>query len=127
VRRYVIGAVAGIGLAALIVGALLLFTDLRVTDQSPSEEAAQLLVEDGQSVQRCCGKPLSVTVPDVVGRTVHDAKEALKGEGLQIRFESPRLGKDKALGPRAVVSGQNPQGGTRASRGLTVTLFIHPE
>jgi hypothetical protein len=123
VKRFFAGVVTTIALVALVVAGLLLFTDLRVTDQSPSEEASRALLEDGQQVLRCCGKPPSIPVPNVVGITGGAGRKALTSIGLKPHFI---LGQPGPVGGQ-VIDAQHPDPGTRASHGARVTLFINGE
>jgi hypothetical protein len=57
VKEYFVGGVVALALAVAVVAALLLFTDLRVTDQSVKEVATSLLLEGTDQAQ----------VPDLSG------------------------------------------------------------
>jgi len=121
-KRFLAGTVTGIALAALIGAALLLFTDLRVTDQSVREEISHALL-DGQGVFPCCGKRPSVSVPNVVGSSAEAARTALKDDGLETRFVAPGPGPATGL----VVGAQDPSAGTLASPGSTISLYLRGE
>jgi beta-lactam-binding protein with PASTA domain len=62
-----------------------------------------------------------VTVPDEIGKTADDAKADLESQGLnvveqtQFTFDSSQYGH---------VIDQDPKGGTTASRGDTVTIYV---
>jgi hypothetical protein len=51
VKQYFVGGALALALAAVVVGALLLFTDLRVTDQSAKEEGTALFLRAPPLVQ----------------------------------------------------------------------------
>jgi beta-lactam-binding protein with PASTA domain/tRNA A-37 threonylcarbamoyl transferase component Bud32 len=62
--------------------------------------------------------PVMVEVPDVVGTTLDEARKALEGAGFKVTVE-------KALGGFfRTVRFQDPEGGTKAPKGSTVTLTI---
>ena len=62
-----------------------------------------------------------VTVPDVVGRSVDDAKAALAAAGLTATVSSTGVPSDQPVG---VVAGSSPSGGQRVTPGTTVTLYL---
>lgn len=121
VKRFLGGTVAGIALAALVAVALLLLTGLRVTDQSVKEEIAHSLL-GAQAVVRCCGRPPSVSVPNLIGMSTSAARSVLNNDELKTRLVTPRRGSASG-GPNLVVQAQNPSAGTLASPGRTVTLY----
>jgi beta-lactam-binding protein with PASTA domain len=121
VKQYFVGAVVGLAVAAVVAAALLLFTDLRVTDQSPEQEAANLLVGNGQEVVRCCGKPPSVDIPDLTGTSLSDARASLEQLGLRVHLLRPKPGPISSSSP---VVNQQPSPGALASPGSKITLVI---
>jgi serine/threonine-protein kinase len=73
----------------------------------------------GDTVQLVVSKgPPLVTVPNVVGRSEKDARDELKDAGFKVKVNKP-LG-FVIFG----VNSQDPQGGTQAPRGSTVTITV---
>jgi hypothetical protein len=115
VKQYFIGGGVALALTAAVVAALLLFTDLRMTDQSAKEEAAALFLEGTDQAE----------VPDVRGTPIPAAGDALRNAGFH-----PLLG-HRGLDPftrhlnkpTPLVQGQKPPAGTVAKIGSTVTLY----
>ena len=103
-----------LALAAVVVGALLLFTDLRVTDRSVKEEAMSVL-RVGTAAK----------VPNVRGTPIPAAGDAIRNAGLH-----PVLG--RGIGPfmqhlhrpPPLVQGEKPPAGTTVRIGSTVTLYF---
>jgi len=60
-----------------------------------------------------------VEVPDVVGDSVDDAKQALEGAGFKVEEDRGLLG---LFGD--TVKGQSVKGGDRAPKGSTITIKI---
>jgi beta-lactam-binding protein with PASTA domain len=116
VKQYFVGGVVAVALAVAVVAALLLFTDLRVTDQSVKEEATSLLLEATHQAQ----------VPDLRGTPIPAAGDAIRDTGLRpllghrgLDSLSLHLQKQPPL-----VQGQKPPPGTVVKIGSTVTLYI---
>ncbi len=63
--------------------------------------------------------PQTVTVPDLTGKTISDARKSLQAVGLQIGAIYPAGNNDN----RRVIS-QDPPGGTKAQRGSAVDVFV---
>jgi beta-lactam-binding protein with PASTA domain len=116
VKQYFVGGAVALALAAVVVAALLLFTDLRVTEQSAKEEATSLFLEGTDQAQ----------VPDVRGTPIRAAGDALRNAGFH-----PLLGR-RGLAPvmahlrkpPPLVQGQEPPAGTTAKIGSTVTMYV---
>jgi beta-lactam-binding protein with PASTA domain/aminoglycoside phosphotransferase (APT) family kinase protein len=66
------------------------------------------------------GAPGDVTVPDVVGRKIDDARDALEDVGLEVAVTSRP---DERIDRDTVIS-QSPAGRTQAPRGSTVELVV---
>jgi eukaryotic-like serine/threonine-protein kinase len=92
-----------------------------VISQDPSDgtgyegDAISLVVSQGPEV-------VEVEVPNVVGDRVRDAERQLERAGLEIQVE-PDLGDHPRL-RRQRVLGQNPEAGSMAPEGSTVTVYI---
>ena len=67
--------------------------------------------------------PEQVTVPDVVGDSLGEARSALEGEGLNVDVVREESG-DAEPG---TVLGQDPAGGTEVDEGATVTITVAEE
>jgi serine/threonine-protein kinase len=63
--------------------------------------------------------PKKVQVPDVVGGSVGTASQRLRSDGFKVAYV-----RDTSDKPRNTVTGQDPQGGTSAEEGATVTLTV---
>ncbi|MEA2139145.1 MAG: eukaryotic-like serine/threonine-protein kinase [Solirubrobacteraceae bacterium] len=63
--------------------------------------------------------PKDVPVPSVVGASVSAASQRLRSDGFKVAYV-----RDTSDKPRNEVTGQDPQGGTAADEGSTVTLNI---
>jgi beta-lactam-binding protein with PASTA domain len=114
--KYFVGGIVTLALAAVVVAALLLFTDLRVTDQSAKDEATSLFLEGTDQAQ----------VPDVRGSSIPAAGEAMRNAGFH-----PLLGHrgiaqvmSHLHKPPPLVHGQDPPAGTTLKIGSTVTLYL---
>jgi beta-lactam-binding protein with PASTA domain len=116
VKQYFVGGALALALAAVVVAGLLLFTDLRVTDQSAKEEATALFLEGTDQAE----------VPDVRGTPIPAAGDAIRNAGFH-----PLLGR-RGLAPFSahlhkpppLVQGQKPPAGTIAKIGSTVTMYV---
>jgi hypothetical protein len=116
VKQYFVGGAVALAVAAVVVAGLLLFTDLRVTDQSAKEEATSLFFEGTDQAQ----------VPDVRGTPIPAAGEAIRNAGFH-----PLLGR-RGMAPFAAhlnkpppfVQGQKPPAGTVLKIGSTVTMYV---
>ena len=114
-KQYFVGGAVALALAAVVVAALLLFTDLRVTDQSAKEEATALFLEGTDQAE----------VPDVRGTPIPVAGDAIRKAGFH-----PLLGRGIAPfsthlhRPPPFVHGQSPPAGTIAKIGSTATLYV---
>jgi len=111
-RQYVVGGVVALGLAAVVVVCLLLFTDLRVTDRSAKDEAASLFLEGTDQTQ----------VPDVMGTPETAARHSLHDAGLDAHVVY--VGQFPYSTPSApVVHGQKPPPLSTVKIGSAVTLY----
>jgi PASTA domain len=115
-RQYLIGGITALALAAVIVAALLLFTDLRVTDQSAKDEATSLFLEGTDQAQ----------VPDVRGSSIPAAGKAMRNAGFHPLLGHRGLAQVMAHlhRPPPLVQGQDPPAGTILQIGNSVTLYI---
>ena len=66
--------------------------------------------------------PEQVTVPDVEGKTEAEAKEILTGDGFKVSVAHTSTPLDNS--DDGTVVDQNPNGGTKADKGSTVTITI---
>ncbi len=62
-----------------------------------------------------------VAVPDVAGRSVQDAEDALTAQGLTVGDITPIDGSSQ---PEGIVDSTNPAAGTRVAVGTTVTILV---
>jgi hypothetical protein len=101
--------------------------DLDEPGPAPAPAVASLpsvseLVDEGARQYRRRSK---VTVPDVVGRSLDEARTVLVGHGLVPGSSDPDGPPVTATGwPRTVVTDQSPEAGARVPSGSTVTLWL---
>lgn len=78
-------------------------------------------VEEGARVKLVISKGIEeVDVPDVVGKTAEEAKQALLNAGFQVE-EDEEYSEEIAEG---LVISQTPEGETKAERGSTITIVV---
>jgi eukaryotic-like serine/threonine-protein kinase len=89
----------------------------RITAQDPDPGSP---AELGSSVDITVsdGKP-RLTIPDVTGKDVSEAKIALQAEGFKVKQQKD----DESTEPKDTVTRSTPAAGTQAPAGATVTLF----
>ncbi|WP_328317027.1 Stk1 family PASTA domain-containing Ser/Thr kinase [Streptomyces sp. NBC_00388] len=86
----------------------------QVAKQSPAEGAS---AAEGDTVTLTLSKgPRMISVPDVTGGSVDDAKTALTGKGFKVHVDRPFLSFSDT------VAGQSVDGGDRAPEGSTITI-----
>src|SRR5262249_35808680 len=89
----------------------------QVARQSPGADAE---AGEGDTVTLTVSKgPEMVAVPDVVGESVDDAKQALKSAGFEVEEDRGLLG---LFGD--TVKSQSVTGGDKAPKGSTITIRI---
>ncbi|MFE1440505.1 DUF6777 domain-containing protein [Streptomyces sp. NPDC058739] len=118
------------------------FDKKRIVKVEPAEKKldAVLLVEDNQEgedtrLERPAGtsgeqdevrevdpEPKDAEVPDVVGKSAEEAEAALLEAGFEVETATADPGEAESAEPGQVIR-QNPEAGTVAARGSTVTLY----
>nr|WP_202447008.1 Stk1 family PASTA domain-containing Ser/Thr kinase [Streptomyces sp. SID5468] len=78
--------------------------------------------KSGDAVAFTVSKGRPVPVPDVTGKTVSDAEQALTGAGLKVEVSGTPVYSDAV--PKDSVAQQSPGHGTQAAAGDTVTLTV---
>ena len=81
---------------------------------------------DGLAQTRSAVAPPQIVVPDVTQRSEKDARAILGHAKLDVGKTIPRptLTREGTVVPQGIVVDQDPRGGTRASVGTDVTLFV---
>jgi penicillin-binding protein 1A len=67
----------------------------------------------------------TVTVPDVIGMTEAEARDVLKDAGFKVDIQEED-GPGRGPNRRGKVWAQDPEGGSEAEAGSTVTIFVEP-
>jgi serine/threonine-protein kinase len=90
-----------------------------VVDQSPAANTSQ---PPGTTITLSVSKgPKTSTVPDVTSQDQNTAQSELQASGFKVRVESQPTNDPNQDG---IVLTQNPQGGTQAPQGTTVTIVV---
>jgi serine/threonine-protein kinase len=86
-----------------------------------STPAAGVDAPGGSAVAVVVGKEqTTITVPDVTGQTVDQAKQTLANSG----FSSVQVQQTNGGGQQGTVSGTNPSAGTKVAKGTTIVLQV---
>jgi hypothetical protein len=90
----------------------------------PGERVRDEIVEAAVRETAARGRRGQVKVPGVVGLTVAEAREVLRGAGLIPASHIPGAAPDFDLPPDGTVTDQVPEAGARRRAGSTITLWI---
>lgn len=106
-RRFLLGAVAGVAVAGVVLLAILYFGDLRIESKPPSTTSSG-----------------TVPVPALVGQDITSASSRLTDVGLTPEIEEAAPWDN---GPSGVVLQQSPPSGAAIPPGDPVTLILGTE
>jgi hypothetical protein len=127
-QRFMSAALAGLPITAfdqpeggLVQVAIDIRTGCLASDLTPDEFVDTATFQAGTEPEKTCRAPKDkVEVPDVFSFPVDDAEELLERAG----FEVDQVAEPSRTYPPGRVIAQSPEGGERAPRGSTVTIYV---
>ncbi len=105
-------------IAALIIGAIILYLVARGTGIISGSDSG---TENSAATETSTQEEDGILVPDMTGKTIAEARSGLQDKGFQVTVRNENTStQSKGL----VVISQDPEGGSRAEAGTTITLIV---